>query len=139
MFETLVTVVHIAVCIFLVLLVLLQQGKGADLGATFGGGGNTLFGASGADTLLTKVTTSVAILFMITSVTLAYNQKSRPMEHAETKLFKEAAAPAAAASTATTATTEAVVDQASAPADAPVANVSAEAAPVEATEAPTAE
>ncbi len=67
---TIVTILHVFVCVFLVLLVLLQQGKGADTSATFGGGSQTVFGASGADTLLTKVTTFCAVLFMCTSVVL---------------------------------------------------------------------
>lgn len=54
---------------------LLQQGKGADAGATFGGGGNTMFGASGADNFLTRVTTIVAFCFMFTSVFLAVGGK----------------------------------------------------------------
>ena len=49
---------------------MLQQGKGADLGAAFGGGSNTLFGASGANNILLRVTTSLALLFMITSIIL---------------------------------------------------------------------
>lgn len=52
-------------------IVLLQQGKGADAGATFGGGGNTFFGASGADNFLTRTTTIIAIAFMCTSFLLA--------------------------------------------------------------------
>ncbi len=75
MFTTLVTVVHIFICAMLILIVLLQQGKGADVGATFGGGSNTLFGASGADNLLTRVTTITAFCFMITSVYLASHNK----------------------------------------------------------------
>ena len=71
MLTTIVTVAHLFICLLLIGLVLLQQGKGADLGATFGGGSQTVFGASGADTLLTKVTTSLAALFMVTSLTLA--------------------------------------------------------------------
>ncbi len=51
---------------------LLQHGKGADVGATFGGAGNTVFGTEGPVPLLNKVTTGVAIIFMLTSVTLAY-------------------------------------------------------------------
>jgi preprotein translocase subunit SecG len=53
-----------------VVLVLLQQGKGASAGAVLGGSSNTLFGASGANTVLTKVTTGFAIAFMFTSVVL---------------------------------------------------------------------
>lgn len=72
----LILTIHIAASILLILVVLLQQGKGADLGATFGGGGNTLFGASGADNILTKATTIIALVFMFTSVLLA--SKLRP-------------------------------------------------------------
>ncbi len=66
----LILVFHIALCIFLIIVVLLQQGKGADAGAAFAGGSNTVFGAGGATTMLTKVTTTSAILFMITSIML---------------------------------------------------------------------
>jgi len=69
---TFLTVVHISVCIFLAVIVLLQHGKGADIGATFGGGSQTVFGARGAATFLSKLTVSCAILFMITSLSLAY-------------------------------------------------------------------
>ncbi len=69
---TIITFVHILVCFFLVVIVLLQHGKGADVGATFGGAGNTVFGTEGPVPLLNKVTTAVAVLFMVTSVTLAY-------------------------------------------------------------------
>lgn len=75
MLVTLITVLHIFVSIFLILLVLLQQGKGADMGATFGGGSNTLFGASGADNILTKVTTGTAVCFMATSLFLAASMR----------------------------------------------------------------
>ena len=67
-----ITFIHILVCFFLVVIVLLQHGKGADIGATFGGAGNTVFGTEGPVPLLNKITTGVAILFMVTSVTLAW-------------------------------------------------------------------
>jgi len=70
---TILTVVHITVCVFMVIIVLLQHGKGADVGATFGGGsGQTMFGTEGPLPLLNKITTASAILFMVTSVALAY-------------------------------------------------------------------
>ncbi len=69
---TLLIVIHIAVCFILIAIVLLQSGKGAELGAAFGGGSShTLFGSRGAATFLNKMTTFAAILFMITSLTLA--------------------------------------------------------------------
>ena len=69
---------HITVCIALILIVLLQTGKGADMGAAFGGGSSqTLFGSSGASTFLGKATTVAAIIFMLTSLGLAYMSTQR--------------------------------------------------------------
>ncbi len=66
-------IIHVMVCVALILIVLLQTGKGADMGAAFGGGSSqTLFGSTGASTFLTKATTVAAIVFMVTSLTLAY-------------------------------------------------------------------
>jgi preprotein translocase subunit SecG len=70
--DTLLTIVHVVVCFFLVGIVLLQHGKGADIGATFGGSSQSLFGSEGPLPLLNKITTAVAVIFMLTSVTLAY-------------------------------------------------------------------
>ena len=68
---TIVTIFHVIVCIFLILVVLLQQGNAADWSGAFGGGGSqTAFGARGAGTVLSRATTAAAILFMITSLTL---------------------------------------------------------------------
>ncbi len=69
----LLIVIHVVVCIALIMIVLLQTGKGADMGAAFGGGSSqTLFGSTGASTFLSKATTAAAIVFMLTSLTLAY-------------------------------------------------------------------
>jgi preprotein translocase subunit SecG len=68
---TLLTIFHVIVCIFLILVVLLQQGKGADWSGAFGGGGTqTAFGARSAGTVLSKATTAAAVIFMITSLAL---------------------------------------------------------------------
>ena len=70
--ETFLLVIHIMVCLFLVFIVLVQGGKGAEMGAAFGGGSSqTLFGGRGAATFLSKLTTGIAIVFMLTSLSLA--------------------------------------------------------------------
>lgn len=69
---TLLIVVHTIVCLFLICIVLLQHGKGADIGATFGGSSQSLFGTEGPVPLLNKITTMAAIIFMGTSISLAY-------------------------------------------------------------------
>lgn len=68
---TVLLIIHVLVCIFLVLLVLIQGGRGAEIGAAFGGSSQTLFGSRGAATFLSKLTTGVAIVFMLTSLSLA--------------------------------------------------------------------
>lgn len=79
--ETLVWVVHIIIAIALIALVLLQQGKGADMGAAFGSGSSgSLFGASGSANFLSRSTAVLATLFFLTSLALAYFalQQHRP-------------------------------------------------------------
>ena len=67
----LVLALHVILAVILVVLVLLQQGKGADVGAVMSGGGaNTLFGVGGASSLLVRATTGIAICFMLTSIML---------------------------------------------------------------------
>ncbi|MBU4053081.1 MAG: preprotein translocase subunit SecG [Proteobacteria bacterium] len=74
----LLIIIHVIVCISLIVIVLLQAGKGAGMGAAFGGGSSqTLFGSSGAGTFLGKATTAVAIIFMLTSLSLAYVSSHR--------------------------------------------------------------
>jgi len=68
---TFVLIIHILVCFFLIGIVLLQSGKGAELGAAFGGSSQTLFGSRGAATFLNKMTTGVAVVFMVSSLMLA--------------------------------------------------------------------
>jgi preprotein translocase subunit SecG len=65
------TIIHVIVCLFLIGVVLLQQGKSADLAGAFGGqGSQTAFGPRGAANLLTRLTTWSAIIFMVTSISL---------------------------------------------------------------------
>ena len=74
---TLLIIIHVLVCIFLIAIVLLQHGKGADIGATFGGSSQSLFGSEGPVPLLNKITTLAAIVFMGTSISLAYISSNR--------------------------------------------------------------
>ena len=70
---TLLTVIHIIVCIFLILVVLLQAGKGGGVGIAFGGGGSqTVFGSSGAGNFLTRLTSVTAFIFLVTSLGLSH-------------------------------------------------------------------
>ena len=69
---TLIVVLHIVVSLGLILVVLLQTGRGAEMGAVFGGSSATIFGSSGAGNFLTRLTTGMAIVFMLTSLTLGY-------------------------------------------------------------------
>jgi len=87
------TVLHVLACLFLIVIVLLQRGKGAEMGAVFGGGaGGTVFGSRGAGNFLTRMTTAAAVVFMLTSLTLAYVAQDRTSD----TLFEDEA-PAAAA------------------------------------------
>jgi preprotein translocase subunit SecG len=67
----LLIIIHILVCLFLIAVVLLQSGKGAEIGAAFGGSSQTIFGSRGATSFLSKLTTISAVIFMITSLSLA--------------------------------------------------------------------
>jgi len=71
--STVLVVLHVLVCIFLIAVVLLQRGKGAEIGAVFGSGASsTVFGGRGAGNFLTKLTTVSAVIFMLTSLSLSY-------------------------------------------------------------------
>lgn len=71
MFSILVTILHVIVAVALIVIVLFQHGKGATMGAAFGGSSQTLFGSRGPATALAKITTAMALLFMVTSITLS--------------------------------------------------------------------
>ena len=76
----LITFIHVLVCVILIIVVLLQHGKSADIAATFGGAGSqTAFGPRGTATLLSKITTWSAIIFMLTSISLTvFVTRNRP-------------------------------------------------------------
>ena len=69
--------IHVIICGVLCIVVLLQQGKGADIGAVFGGSSQTVFGSGGAGNFLTRLTGGLAVVFFATSMYLAYNSTKR--------------------------------------------------------------
>jgi preprotein translocase subunit SecG len=114
MLTTLLDIIHVFVCVFLMFVVLLQQGKGGGMGAAFGGGAaQQVFGGRGAGNLLTRATAVCAAVFMLTSVSLAYvassgdrelkariveeQRKGKGNEGTRVKASKPKAAPAAPA------------------------------------------
>jgi preprotein translocase subunit SecG len=74
---TLAVVIHVMVCFLMIASILLQSGKGAEIGAAFGGSSQTVFGSRGPGTFLSKVTVAAAIIFMLTSLSLAILSKER--------------------------------------------------------------
>ncbi len=74
---TIVVAIHVMICLALIIVILLQQGKGAEIGAVFGGSSQTVFGASGAGNVLTKTTWAMAAMFFATSIFLAYASTRR--------------------------------------------------------------
>jgi preprotein translocase subunit SecG len=89
--------IHVIVSAILIGMVLLQKGKGADIGAAFGGASNTVFGPRGAQSFLAKLTTTAAIIFMLTSFGLALTsaKKSSIMESVKPEPTQQMPAPAA--------------------------------------------
>jgi preprotein translocase subunit SecG len=117
--QTIVTIIHVLACIFLVLVVLLQTGKGADMGAVFGGSSSTVFGSTGAGNFLTRLTTASAIIFMLTSLGLTYlSSRQTTATVFDSAPVTESAAPAPQAMPAEP-ETEAQPAAPNAPADAP--------------------
>ncbi len=90
---TFLVILHVIFCISLIIVVLIQYGKGADMGAVFGGSSQTIFGSSGAGSFLEKVTAVIATLFMITSLILTFTSgekvKSSIMKDVEKKVEKK--------------------------------------------------
>jgi preprotein translocase subunit SecG len=74
---TLAVIIHVIVCFLMIASILLQAGKGAEIGAAFGGSSQTVFGSRGPGTFLSKVTIGAAVIFMLTSLGLALLSKER--------------------------------------------------------------
>ena len=73
----LIIIVHVLVCLIMIGVILLQAGKGAEIGAAFGGSSQTIFGSRGATTFLSKMTIAAATLFMLTSLSLSVLSRER--------------------------------------------------------------
>jgi preprotein translocase subunit SecG len=74
--STFLSIIHVGVCIFLILVVLLQQGRGGGLGSAFGGASQQVFGGRGAGNFMTRLTWGCALVFILTSVSLAWLSSS---------------------------------------------------------------
>jgi preprotein translocase subunit SecG len=124
---TFLTVLYVFVCLFLILVVLLQAGRGGGMGAAFGGSTQTVFGGAGAGNFLTRLTVIMAAAFMMLSATLAYlsssSDKALEVASEKARLLEEARdvgdAPAAETGTTSGAASEAAAT--SQPQDAPAA------------------
>ena len=91
--QTFVLVVHIILAVLMIVLILVQHGKGADAGASFGGGGAaTVFGASGSANFLTRLTAILTALFFVTSLTLAVYAKKQTADAYSLKSISSASA-----------------------------------------------
>jgi preprotein translocase subunit SecG len=124
MLTTFVLIIHLLVCIALILIILLQTGKGADIGAVFGGGSSqTVFGSTGATTFLSKVTIVAAVLFMCTSIVLTYfSDKGAAIT--ERSVVTESSVPGAPAAPQPAAPSGAQSPEAAPPTSAPAQNES---------------
>ncbi|MCI0529229.1 MAG: preprotein translocase subunit SecG [Nitrospira sp.] len=91
---TVLLVIHILACFTMVGVILLQSGKGAEMGAVFGGSSQTLFGSRGAATFLSKVTVVAAAAFMLTALSLAVLSKERSVASSLRELQQSSETPA---------------------------------------------
>jgi preprotein translocase subunit SecG len=121
-------ILHISICIALIVIVLLQTGKGSEIGAVFGGSSQTLFGSTGGSTFFGKLTTAVAIIFMLTSLFLAARSSRYTNESVMSDVKPAVTLPAAPESQSQAV---APVEEEKTPADAPVAEEQKEAPAVE--------
>jgi preprotein translocase subunit SecG len=92
---TLAVIIHVIVCFLMIASILLQAGKGAEIGAAFGGSSQTVFGSRGPGTFLSKVTIGAAVIFMLTSLGLALLSKERTFSSMVIDLNKKSDMPPA--------------------------------------------
>jgi len=121
-------ILHVIVSFIMVGVILLQAGKGAEIGASFGGSSQTVFGSRGPGTFLSKLTVAAAVIFMITSLSLSILSKGRFMSTSVLDLKKKET-PAAEVPAAPPATGGESAPTATAPANPPAAQAPAAPAP----------
>jgi preprotein translocase subunit SecG len=116
--QTIILTLHIIVCVFLVILILLQAGK-EGMGVIFGGGNTSVFGSSGAGGVLVKLTTLMAVIFVITSLSYTYVTSSRSQSESAVLnvTIEESSVPADKAEPAMPAGAPSIVPPASSPVD----------------------
>jgi preprotein translocase subunit SecG len=100
--QTVLVVLHLFICLALIIIVLLQTGKGSEIGAVFGSSSQTLFGPTGGGTFFGKLTSAVAIIFLITSLILASRSSRITNESVMTGVKPSATAPATTGGESTT-------------------------------------
>ena len=93
--QTVLVVLHLLFCVALIMIVLLQTGKGSEIGAVFGSSSQTLFGSTGGSTFFGKLTAGVAIVFLLTSLILAGRSSRATSESVMSGVKPAATAPAA--------------------------------------------
>jgi preprotein translocase subunit SecG len=93
--QTALVILHLIICVALIMIVLLQTGKGSEIGAVFGSSSQTLFGSTGGSTFFGKLTAGVAIVFLITSLILAGRSTRVTSESVMSGVKPAATAPAA--------------------------------------------
>jgi preprotein translocase subunit SecG len=98
---TLLVIIHVIVCLLMIGAILLQSGKGAEIGAAFGGSSQTVFGSRGPANFLSKFTVVTALVFMLTSLTLAIMAKNRNFSSTVIDLDNKPASTAPASSSGT--------------------------------------
>lgn len=118
---TVAVVIHVLVCFLMIAAILLQAGKGAEIGAAFGGSSQTVFGSRGPANFLSKVTVAAAVIFMLTSLSLAYLSKTTTYSSTVIDLDAQetTTVPAAQSEEQSEASTSETTPAAEQPADAP--------------------
>ncbi|MDX1411252.1 MAG: preprotein translocase subunit SecG [Nitrospirales bacterium] len=130
---TLTVVIHLIVCFLMIAAILLQAGKGAEIGAAFGGSSQTVFGSRGPGTFLSKVTVGAAVIFMLSSLSLALLSKKETTSSAVIDLHTPAHQESSTTESSSATPAESSEDEAPVEPPAPAEEAPTEAEPAPAT------